>query len=64
MTEKEARLIVNTIVQQLLRLGVAPTRLGEFTLQIRDMAKGDPQKTVNGYNSLLKRVNELLGDQK
>ena len=60
MTEREARLIVNTVSQQLLRLGVPPTKLGEFTIQIKEMANGDPQKTVDGYNSLLKRVNELL----
>ena len=63
MTEAEARKIIHTIATRLLRAGVAPQKLMTQTLRIREVAKGDPAKTVEGYRALEQKFNQLLQEQ-
>ena len=60
MTEVEAQKIIHTITTRLLRAEVAPQKLMTQTLRIREVAKGDPAKTVEGYRALERRFNTLL----
>ena len=60
----EAREIIHAITMRLLRTGVDPRKLMTQTLRIREVAKGDPAKTVEGYRALERKFNQLLEEEK